>query len=333
MPYYLETVAGNSGNYVQLDNMSYGVSGDATRVSFSFWFEAQRTGNDFIPCGRQTDSNRIAFMKSDGSFELRINSSNIKNWSQAQMGGADTTQKHKYEFVHVETASTYQTTFILDDAPIETFDLTGPDLWSLFDRLFALGNSTRHGRVWNYGYTDDITAINSRLYDMNASGGTGIVVPETTGNGTDGTQQGAWPAGDVEWGTDTTGPGITPGAGEALVEVVDPVTDTTSIFNQLASGTIATGDYVHHTDSPNTVCLPTGQFTQVIDREFNARVWDATDETWGQWQTIEVNPAPEQPSDNWPYPVDNPKFPLTCSYGKRHPKTGARTRMYKRGGQ
>ena len=42
---------------------------------------------------------------------------------------------------------------------------------------------------------------------------------------------------------------------------------------------------------------------------------------------------PEQPADNWPYPVDKPKFPLTCSFGRRHPLTQARTRMYKRGGQ
>lgn len=95
-------------------------------------------------------------------------------------------------------------------------------------------------------------------------------------------------------GVATVSPDVTLGPDEALVQVADPVTDTASIFNQLASGTIATGDYVQHTDAANTTVNADGTFTQIVDGNFDARVWDATDETWGQWVTIKVNPPVAQ---------------------------------------
>ncbi len=207
MAFYLQSSSTSTGQ-IQMDVMSQGVGGGATRISWDIEIEAIRNGTDFIPAGRLTDSNLIIFLKSDDSFELRVRNQTF-NVTAATMGIAGTDSFHKYRLQHRETSTVFETTLFVDDVEIQTFTLDGADQYDLlFETLFALGGSTRHGGIKYYSYTDNITAANSRFYDANASGGTGTVVPETTGNGSDGTQVGTWEADDSEWVSYSSGPSI-----------------------------------------------------------------------------------------------------------------------------
>lgn len=80
-------------------------------------------------------------------------------------------------------------------------------------------------------------------------------------------------------------------ADNAAVDVSNPDTTKLSIFYQLTSGTVATGDQVQHDDAGNTTLNANGTFTQGTARDFQARVWDATDNTWSPWVTIDVSIA------------------------------------------
>lgn len=199
MAYYIQatTTEGSNGAYIQMDVMSQGIGGGATRISWDIICEAKRGGTDFIPFGRETSSTRIFFLKSDNSIELRVDNQTFNVPSGTH--GVDLDEFHVYKLEHREVNTTYETKLYIDDALITTWTLDGADQWILPDRLFCLGTSTRHGAIKYYQYIDNITAANSRTYDADASGGTGTVVPETTGNGADGTQGGTWPGDDSEW--------------------------------------------------------------------------------------------------------------------------------------
>lgn len=198
MPYYLQSSTSSTGHVV-MDNMAQGIGGGATRISWDMEFECKRTGSDFIPCGRVSDSDMLVFLKSDDSFELRVRNQTF-TVNNATLGGIDLNEFHVYKLEHREVNTTYETTLFVDGTEITTFTLDGPDQYdSIYNYLFPLGGGTRHGAIKYWKYTDNITAANSRYYDCDASGGTGTVVPETTGNGTDATQAGTWPGDDSEW--------------------------------------------------------------------------------------------------------------------------------------
>lgn len=210
MPYYLQTTSTEGSNlaYIQMDQMTQGIGGGSTRISWDIICKARRDGTDFIPFGRESSSDRIFFLKSDNSIELRVGNQTFNVTSGTH--GVDLDLFHKYELRHREINTTYETSLYIDDVFVVTWTIDGQDQWLLPDRLFTLGTSTRYGAIEYYSYTDNITATNSRYYDANASNGTGTVLPETTGNGADGTQVNTWPADDSEWGGTGSGvPGVT----------------------------------------------------------------------------------------------------------------------------
>lgn len=78
-------------------------------------------------------------------------------------------------------------------------------------------------------------------------------------------------------------------AGNAAVDVVDPVTTENSVYHEATSpnaDTPETGDQIEHTDSGNTTVAADGTITQTEVRNFEARFWSVTDRTWGSFETI-----------------------------------------------
>lgn len=117
--------------------------------------------------------------------------------------------------------------------------------------------------------------------------------------------QGGLPFGevDVEYvvggggGTLTGTTDLDPISGNIAVTISGAQDEPGYIFEDLDVGDYLDIDQIEHTDSPNTVVLPTGEIQQTIIRSFSARARDSSDDTWGSFSTINPGiPATAQPS-------------------------------------
>ncbi len=88
---------------------------------------------------------------------------------------------------------------------------------------------------------------------------------------------------------------VNPAAGELYVDVGTP--NTTSAFRISSSPDIASGDQIHvrgvggGAAPVGLVLYSDGTFSGATD-DFDARVWSASDQTWGSWATQTVIPLP-----------------------------------------
>ncbi len=74
---------------------------------------------------------------------------------------------------------------------------------------------------------------------------------------------------------------IEPTAGKKSVVIASPSTAVGSVLRGFTGNTPLNGWQMEHDDFPNTTLLPSGTFTQVVQRDFSVRVWDASDNTRG----------------------------------------------------
>lgn len=125
------------------------------------------------------------------------------------------------------------------------------------------------------------------------------------------------------------------------VDVVDPNTTSESAFayqvEDASSNPVATGDqfewcYTGLAGDVTSMTVGADTIPTDLDQEGNVegRFWDATDSTWGEWYTFTAAVlVVDPPNDNWLFGKGiRPTAANNWSWGKRHPKTGMRVRVY-----
>lgn len=81
---------------------------------------------------------------------------------------------------------------------------------------------------------------------------------------------------------------IEPATGFGVTVIASPSFTAGSVLFGYTGNEPQDGWQIEYTDSPNTTVNPDGTFTQIVVREFDARVWDPTDNTRGEWGTALV---------------------------------------------
>lgn len=76
---------------------------------------------------------------------------------------------------------------------------------------------------------------------------------------------------------------IAPPSGSAAVVIDAPSFEIGSVLRGFTGNEPQDGWQMEHDDSANTTLNPDGTFTQIIQRDFQVRVWDASDYTRGAW--------------------------------------------------
>jgi hypothetical protein len=324
-------------------------TGAAVQVSYDVGFEIKVEATDLILSSRNSNTGELIFLKSDGSFEIR---SSGQTFTTAVAGGFTS----DFKVVRLEYRETTGAgpggydriiTAFIDNVQIATYNFgaSRPALRE-FNQLFGLGSGTRRGSVKYYSYTDNLTSTNSRYFDANASNGTGSILPETTGNGVDGTLVNM-PTDGSQWVSFAA-----PGPSEAYVLTAHGVPQANSVMegNQFATTgpvyfDITGGDT--NIANPDWPSINAAQLwlTDINDiPAFNPLVVGSVTYTvtyrvseggaTGTFQRT-VNVAASAviaANDNWRFFVAATTAPKTWEWGKRHPTTNARVRMFKEGG-
>jgi len=165
------------------------------QIEWEIEFEAARFQTDFPVSATPTGPATLIFLRTGSDFELRSPS----NAAWIVNTGLNLSDFNNFRIRSTFNGTTHTQQLFLNGSstPFATRNPTTAAIGAQ-TALFALGSSTRAGGIKFFKYTDFVTPANSRMYDADASGGTGNILPETL-NGFNGTQAGTWPANNDEW--------------------------------------------------------------------------------------------------------------------------------------
>lgn len=165
------------------------------RIEWEIEFEARKNGTEFIVASTAFNTtSTLFFIRSGTDFELRSPSNS--NWLVTT--GATLTNFNIFKIRSTFDGTTATQTLHINGSLIATRNPTTAAIGEIASFFGLNGNSNRHGSLKYFKFTDFVTPANNRLYDANASGGTGTILPETIG-GFNGNQSGTWPSDDSEW--------------------------------------------------------------------------------------------------------------------------------------
>lgn len=196
MAYYL--------NYTQVDAnkfMTASIPASTSNVSLPLrieWeieLEVKKNGTEFIIASTAFNTtSTLIFVRSGTDFEIR--SPGNSNWLVTT--GVTTTNWTTFKIRSTFNGTTATQTLHVNGSLVATRTPTTAAIGEIA-AFFGLNSSaTRHGDFKYFKFTDFVTPANNRLYDANASGGTGTSLPETIG-GFNGAQSGTWPGDNSEW--------------------------------------------------------------------------------------------------------------------------------------
>ncbi len=165
------------------------------RIEWEIEFEARKNGTEFIIASTAFNTtSTLLFIRSGTDFELR--SPGNSNWLVTT--GVTLTNFNVFKIRSTFNGTTATQTLHINGSLVATRTPTTAAIGDIAAFFGLNSNSNRHGDFKYFKYTDFVTPANNRLYDANASGGTGTVLPETIG-GFNGNQSGTWPADNSEW--------------------------------------------------------------------------------------------------------------------------------------
>lgn len=165
------------------------------RIEWEVEFEARKNGTEFIVASTAFNTtSTLFFIRSGTDFELRSPSNS--NWLVTT--GVTLTNFNLFKIRSTFNGTTAIQTLHINGSLIATRNPTTAAIGEIASFFGLNSNSNRHGDFKYFKFTDFVTPANNRLYDANASGGTGTILPETIG-GFNGNQSGTWPGDDSEW--------------------------------------------------------------------------------------------------------------------------------------
>jgi len=202
MAWYLNYSFVGAGKYITAsipDSTSN--TGRPLQIEWEIEFEARKNGTEFIIASTSFNTtSTLLFIRSGTDFELRSPSN--ANWLVTT--GVTLTNFNVFKIRSTFDGTTRVQTLSINGATIATRNPTTAAIGEIAAFFGLNSSSNRHGDFKYFKFTDFVTPANNRLYDANASGGTGNILPETIG-GFNGTQVGTWPTDNSEWMFYSTG--------------------------------------------------------------------------------------------------------------------------------
>jgi hypothetical protein len=197
MSWYLNYSFSGPGKYISVSiPASTSDSGRPLQIEWEIEFEARKNGTEFIvACGPAFNTaTTLLFIRSGTDFEFR----SLSNANWIVTTGVTLTNFNIFKIRSTFDGTTRLQTLSVNGAVVATRNPSTAATDSIGAFFGLNSSSTRHGDFKYLKFTDFVTPANNRLYDANASGGTGTILPETI-NGFNGTQVGTWPSDDSEW--------------------------------------------------------------------------------------------------------------------------------------
>ena len=187
------------------------------QIEWEIEFEARKNGTEFIIASTAFNTtSTLFFIRSGTDFELRSPSNS--NWLVTT--GVTLTNFNVFKIRSTFDGTTRLQTLSINGTTIATRSPTTAAIGEMASFFGLNSNSNRHGDFKYFKFTDFVTPANNRLYDANASGGSGTILPETIG-GFNGNQSGTWPADNSEW--------VFYSSGSAYSDILSGVTFTSSV--------------------------------------------------------------------------------------------------------
>ena len=165
------------------------------QIEWEIEFEARKNGTEFIVASDSPSTTAaLFFIRSGSDFEFR--STGNSNWLVTT--GVTTSNWTVYKIRSTFNGTTRTQQLYINGTLTATRNPTTSAVPAI-NALFGLNNNAnRYGDFKYFKFTDFVTPANNRNYDANASGGTGLVLPDTAG-GVNGSLDGTWPAGNAQW--------------------------------------------------------------------------------------------------------------------------------------
>lgn len=165
------------------------------QIEWEIEFEARKNGTEFIVASDSPSTTAaLFFIRSGSDFEFR--STGNSNWLVAT--GVTTSNWTVYKIRSTFNGTTRTQQLYINGTLTATRNPTTSAVPAI-NALFGLNNNAnRYGDFKYFKFTDFVTPANNRNYDANASGGTGLVLPDTA-SGVNGSLDGTWPAGNAQW--------------------------------------------------------------------------------------------------------------------------------------
>lgn len=165
------------------------------QVEWEIEFEARKNGTEFIVASDSPSTTAaLFFIRSGSDFEFR--STGNSNWLVTT--GVTTSNWTAYKIRSTFNGTTRTQQLYINGTLTATRNPTTSAVPAI-NALFGLNNNAnRYGDFKYFKFTDFVTPANNRNYDANASGGTGLVLPDTA-SGVNGSLDGTWPAGNAQW--------------------------------------------------------------------------------------------------------------------------------------
>lgn len=187
------------------------------QVEWEIEFEARKNGTEFIVASDSPSTTAaLFFIRSGSDFEFR--STGNSNWLVTT--GVTTSNWTVYKIRSTFNGTTRTQQLYINGTLTATRNPTTSAVPAI-NALFGLNNNAnRYGDFKYFKFTDFVTPANNRNYDANASGGTGLVLPDTA-SGVNGSLDGTWPAGNAQW--------VFYSSGTAYSDILSGATFTSSI--------------------------------------------------------------------------------------------------------
>ena len=197
MAHYLNYSFVDAGKYIAVNiPASTNNSGRPLQIEWEIEFEARKNGGEFIIATGPAfnTATTLLFIRSGTDFELR--SPGNSNWIVTT--GITLTNFNVFKLRSTFDGTSRIQTLSVNGVVVATRNPSTAAIDSIGAFFGLNSNSNRHGDFKYFKFTDFVTPANNRLYDANASGGTGTILPETIA-GVNGAQTGTWPTDDSEW--------------------------------------------------------------------------------------------------------------------------------------